>query len=402
MDRDNVKKLFYILGGVFALALIVLFVVGMLVLHGNKDFAWPIVLTLFATLGCFLVPVFMNIAEEDRARKRAKNPRSNYSRSGKGNASSGTGSANFSNPFDYSAGFDSKKRSLSDSQIKVFDEYVARVFPELPFDSWKGSSEDWLHIKDEKVLKNVIFQMQKHLGIDMFILTAVVSNNELTKEPGLFRRTGPISGEIKVNLNLLNNSAVMAVLCHEVAHAYQSFKGHDQYSEDKNEYEPFTDILTYYLGFSDIVKTGYYTSVTGKDGNIHNIKLGYIEAGDFEYAKQIYSKRTSSIHSFEKEKKQLASLVEAYCAYVETMTSYSERLLGKYLPPDDKEFVKAMNEKYNSDEVKERIRQYKEKLERRSLEDIKMDIAGIEFKLEDLMEESKKIQRIHDFVFNQK
>ena len=69
------------------------------------------------------------------------------------------------------------------------------------------------------------------------------------------------------------------------------------------------------------------------------------------------------------------------------------------MAPDDKEYIKSINEKYSSTEVKDYIFKINDNIERRAKLNINMDQIGVEMKIEELMEEKKRVERIYNHVF---
>lgn len=283
------------------------------------------------------------------------------------------------------------RRVTDDFFIEEIDDYVAKEFPELPLDNATinlSFTTDYL-----SDIRKAAFEMQKHLGIQTFIITISIrklnDENDKKREAGHFRRTGLITAEIEIDSHLSKTMA-LACLAHEMSHAYQSFKGKRPYEDGSLKEEQFTDLLTYYLGFSGLIKNGYYSG---------NQKLGYVESGDFNKIEEQYSSRTSSSGSYKKEKKDLKELINLYENMVEDVLSLCGNLLAKYMPPDDKMYIKSINEKYNSTEVKEYISKIKDNIDRRAKLNINMDQIGVEMKIEELMEDKTKVQRIYDYVF---
>ena len=84
---------------------------------------------------------------------------------------------------------------------------------------------------------------------------------------------------------------------------------------------------------------------------------------------------------------------------VEQILSLCGNLLVKYMAPDDKEYIKSINEKYSSTEVKDYIFKINDNIERRAKLNINMDQIGVEMKIEELMEEKKRVERIYNHVF---
>ncbi len=283
------------------------------------------------------------------------------------------------------------KRAVSDNLIKEFDDYISKEMPELPLDNASigiNYTEDYL-----PDLRKAGFEMQKHLGISSFIITITLKKlGSLTQDKvdvGHFRMTGNITAEIEIDSSL-NATMSLACLAHEMAHAYQIIKGKIPYNEGTIKEEQFTDLLTYYLGFSKIVRNGYYYG---------NHKLGYVEAADFAKIEEIYSSRTSSKGSFKKEKHDLIELINLYKTMVEQILELCEQLSHKYMPSDDKEFINKMTAKYDSQEVKDYINKVSDNIERKAKLDIEMDQIGVEMKIEELLEDKIKVQRIHDYIF---
>ena len=103
---------------------------------------------------------------------------------------------------------------------------------------------------------------------------------------------------------------------------------------------------------------------------------------------------------YKKEKKDFKEIISVYEATIGEIVSLCRDLLSKYMPPDDKVFVKSINEKYNSDEVKEYISRINKNIDRRAKLNINMDQIGVEMKLEELMEDKVKVQRIYDYIFS--
>lgn len=319
--------------------------------------------------------IILAIARSNKNNKQNKQPRSS--------SFSGGANASYVPP--------PIKRATDDSFIKEIDDYVAREFSELPLDNALiGLTFATDYLSD---IRKTAYEMQMHLGLASFIITISLRklNDENTKrlEAGHFKRTGLLTAEIEIDSSL-SKVVALACLAHEMSHAYQSFKGKSPYPDGTQKEEQFTDLLTYYLGFSDLVKNGYYSG---------NTKLGYVETGDFTKIEQQYSSRTSSIGSYKKEKNNLKELIDLYASMVEQVLSLCENLLVKYIAPDDKEYIKSINEKYSSAEVKDYIFKINNNIERRAKLNINMDQIGVEMKIEELMEEKKKVERIYNYVF---
>lgn len=179
------------------------------------------------------------------------------------------------------------QRLLNDACIKEFDEFIAKVYPQLPLEEFKAKLVD-TSIEEIRKFSN---KMQKHLGFDKQIFIIEYGDNLNEKEAGLFRRDNILMCTIKIKNNLLK-SQIEAVLAHEMAHAYQSFFGKSNY-DDGNEQlsEIFTDALTMYLGFGSFIKNGYYIPKFEKVE-----RLGYIEAGDFFNVYKTFTSRASPIN----------------------------------------------------------------------------------------------------------
>lgn len=345
-----------------------------------------VILGIAAQMDFYFIPgvliTLLGIAEIVLAGMRGHENRKQHERDRK-TSSYGGASTNYAQP--------PVRRATDDLFIKEIDDYVAREFPELPLDNAIiGLTFSTDYLSD---IRKTAFEMQKHLGISTFIITISLRklNDENAKklEAGHFRRTGLITAEIEIDSNL---SKVMALAClaHEMSHAYQSFKGKQPYQDGSTKEEQFTDLFTYYLGFSSLIKNGYYSG---------NQKLGYVEAGDFQKTEEQYSSRTSSSGSYKKEKKDLKELIILYETMIEEILSLCAGLLAKYMPPDDKSYIRTINEKYNSPKVKEYISKINDNIDRRAKLNLNMDQIGVEMKIEELMEDKTKVQRIYDYVF---
>lgn len=289
------------------------------------------------------------------------------------------------------------KRVLKDDVLENFDSYIAKEYPDLPLDEFVAPKEAFALMSwGEKEMQLLVDAMKKHIGIDTFAISVHYkkfpkSEDGSKTSGGSFQRTSLIAAVIYIN-DELTVSQVPACLSHEMAHAFQSFKGKQPYADNSDLEECFTDLLTFYLGFSKYVKRGYYS---------YNSKLGYVHDGDFLKIEEIYSNRTSSKGSFTDEKEELSKLIETYEFYVGEIVNQCERLSNKYMPGEDKSFIFEMRAKYQSDEINTRINQYKDGLERRAKNDLRSDIIGLEIKLEEIMKDKEKVNRIYNYVFNQ-
>ncbi len=286
-------------------------------------------------------------------------------------------------------------RKVSDEFLLKMDEYIAKEYPNLPLNrigQLPRGNGDRL-----EYARHVSSAMQKHLGLKYQIITISLFDsktdpNKEKQETGTFQRTGLITADIKIDSSL-DFMMFDACLAHEFAHAFQSFNGKQPYEDGTIEEEQFTDLLTFYLGFDRIVKLGYYG---------YQKKLGYVNDGDFLKIEEIYSKRTSAPDTYAKEKAELAQLADLYERMVVELIDECNQLLNKYLPPEDKTFVLETKEHYDSAEEKEKIKQYKENIERRAKSNVDLDITGLEIRLEDLMKTKQKLDRIYNFIFTNK
>lgn len=285
-------------------------------------------------------------------------------------------------------------RKLNDDFLKRADDYIANNYPSLPLDDIGiftfNANEDPL-----EAIRKMAYKMQSHIGLKYQIITikffkGTAKSDVSVKEAGNFRRTGALTADINLDESL-DNFMLVACLAHEMAHAYQSFSGKQPYADNTNEEEFFTDLLTFYLGFTKIVKSGYYGFMK---------KLGYIADGDFLKIEEIYSKRTSAPSSFVKEKEELRQLSSLYERMVEEVLEKCEALLKKYLPSEDKTYVSDLKNQYGSEEEKEKIRKYNENVNKRSKDDLDADITGLEIRIENLMKAKEKLDRIYNYIFS--
>ena len=285
-------------------------------------------------------------------------------------------------------------RKLNDEFLKKTDDYIATQYPSLPLDdigifSFSGD-QDAL-----EAIREMAYKMQSHVGLKYQIITieffkGTAKSDATVKEAGNFRRTGALTAEINLDQSL-DNFMLVACLAHEMAHAYQSFSGKQPYADNTNEEEFFTDLLTFYLGFTKIVKSGYYGFMK---------KLGYIADGDFLKIEEIYSKRTSAPNSYVKEKEELKQLSLLYESMVEEVLEKCESLSKKYLPPEDKTYILELKNQYGSEEEKAKIRKYNENVHKRSKDNLDSDIVGLEIRIENLMKAKEKLDRIYNYIFS--
>ena len=288
------------------------------------------------------------------------------------------------------------KRALKDEVLEQFDSYISNNFSDLPLDEFKPPVERLFSFAyQEKDMQSLVNEMKKHIGIDTFAISVHFkkyppAGKDNKTSGGSFQRTSLITAVIYINEEL-TTAQIPACLSHEMAHAYQSFKGKQPYADNSDLEECFTDLLTFYLGFSKFVKKGYYSN---------NSKLGYVHDGDFLKIEEIYSKRTSSKGSYVDEKQEFNQLIETFEQYINVIVDSCERLSKKYLPSEDKQFVLSMLEKYQSKEIKDKIEQYKKGFERRAISDLRTDTIGLEIKIEEAIKDKEKVVRIENYILN--
>ena len=287
------------------------------------------------------------------------------------------------------------KRALTDECLKEFDSYIEKNFPELPLDEFKPPIETLFSFSyGEKEMQSLVNNMKKHIGIDTFAISVhfkkFPENKQNKTSGGTFQRTGLITAVIHIN-EKLTISQIPACLAHEMAHAYQSFKSNQPYPDNSDLEECFTDLLTFYLGFSKFVEKGYYSN---------NSKLGYVHDGDFLKIKEVFSKRTSSKNSFKDEKQEFNQLIETFELYIDSIINSCEMLSKKFLPQEDKQFILDTLKKYQSNEIKDKLEQYKKGFERRAIADLRTDIIGLEIKIEEIQKDKAKVDRIEKYILN--
>ena len=180
-----------------------------------------------------------------------------------------------------------------------FDEYIRKYFPELPLEEYTIPFDLLLKFENQffksreptmSLLQDIVRDMENHLGYKNHKSLVFFEHNysdgfsNLTKGPrkaGLIMRDGSNFSEITVYYNYeYEVKNYLAVLAHELSHAYQIAKGRPTYiKEEYNEY--FTDALIVYLGFGKMYLDGMQK--VEKDFKISTLtysskklKLGYL------------------------------------------------------------------------------------------------------------------------------
>lgn len=192
-------------------------------------------------------------------------------------------------PYAYAAGNTNKSFEFNDrervelevaqSLANKFDKAVRVHYSELPLPNYCVPDSVWYrlvnYLHDEILLEDALRMslkdMEKHLGV-IEGNGSKIELGEVEKETaGNISRHGYASNVIRIGFKEeYSPSTYIAILAHELSHAYQFRQGKEIVFEGLEE-EQFTDVLTMYLGF------GPYT-LDGKNGKGHeNYEIGYVK-----------------------------------------------------------------------------------------------------------------------------
>lgn len=194
-------------------------------------------------------------------------------------------------------------------KIWKFDAFVRDNFENLPLEEFYFDNSQLNELKyslsrkelTAEVLKPLVNTMIKHLN-QTFNYANIVVNRV---KPGETDHPGYIDGNRQITVNydgVMPYMSVLALLAHEISHAYQFYEFR-KYPGETLEVEEFTDFLTYYLGFGNLVDNGhrYFDKDTP-------IRLGYLNDYALSFSKTAMNARKTMRDIKRKEDEEIAYL----------------------------------------------------------------------------------------------
>ena len=192
-----------------------------------------------------------------------------------------------------------------DQLVLVFDNMIRQNFPELPKPSFKLN--DYLFNKLEiecnngvphvDTLQKILIEMEHFLNITMSNQSIIFLEKNKDNISGFISRQFYSLNEITICYDsCYNANNYIAILAHELSHAYQYSKNKSNLFGNLELNEEFTDALTFYLGFSEYFINGKEALKSDKD-NIKRITLGYLN-------KNLFDDLVFSVEKLKKDKAQ--------------------------------------------------------------------------------------------------
>lgn len=217
-------------------------------------------------------------------------------------------------------------------KIRKFDVFVRDNFENLPLEEFSFNEESLFELKQSlnlkeltpKVLRPLVNMMIKHLG-QTFNFANIVVN---IVNPGEVNNAGHIDEDHEITINYdgaMPYTSVLAVLAHEISHAYQFYEFR-KYPGERMEVEEFTDFLTYYLGFGNFIDKGYVYFYGGR-----SIRLGYLDDYALNFSKttmkarktmrEIKREEDEEIVHLKNDIKQTAEMIPEYIRLISSIVN---------------------------------------------------------------------------------
>lgn len=169
-------------------------------------------------------------------------------------------------------------------KIWEFDAFVRDNYPNLPLEEISFSQDELKELVSNvnvkgilttEILMPIVKKMLKHLNQTFNYASVEVRR----VEPGQVKQAGLIEStthKIVVNYDgRMTYRSVLALLAHELSHAYQFYE-FSKYPDEK-DIEYFTDFLTYYLGFGSLIEDGKIYRYVDYSHKEHEVRLGYLD-----------------------------------------------------------------------------------------------------------------------------
>ena len=300
-------------------------------------------------------------------------------------------------------------------EIAEFDRAVRLHFQEFPYKEYSCPNSLYEKLKAEaekgrptvNTLQTILIDMEHHLGM---------KNNQsiITLEKIEDNRAGYIEkqyysfNDITVGYrDIYNADCYLAILAHELSHAYQYYKMMQNLFSDK-KMERFTDVLTFYLGFGRYTKAGKTVKRTKTIGfdpenmryQTETVTLGYMNEGDFPYVEMLVNNLREQKERAAKEKaeqvkavEEIDKLLDAISIYFETIQSQLNNLKNKKFSEDELKTIQGILMRFDSDylnRLKASLGEYK----KMNLAQSKEKLSFIRKEMEEAMKATQDLNTI--------
>lgn len=267
-------------------------------------------------------------------------------------------SSTYTGPHPDYAKAETKSNSVDDLPINVkarkkiweFDAFVRDNYPNLPLNEISFSQDELKDlisnvnnkgILNADILMPIVKKMLKHLNQTFNYASVEVRR----VEPGQVQQAGHIEStthKIVVNYDgRMTYRTVLALLAHELSHAYQFYE-FSKYPDEK-DVEFFTDFLTYYLGFGSLIEEGYKYGYFDSEHREHKVRLGYLDDYALSFSRTTMNGRKAMKEMALEEageikiiKNKINQINNSIPEYLKIISSYIENLTNcKSLSSDD-------------------------------------------------------------------
>lgn len=258
------------------------------------------------------------------------------------------------------------------AEINEFHKTIISNFPDLPFDEYDCPRDLYEKLFSEvqkgkpsiSTLQAILIDMEHHIGLKNNKSIITLENID-DNTAGYIENNYYYFNDITIGCKRIYNAdSYLAILAHELAHAYQFSKSKQFIFSDKQKSERFTDALTFYLGFGILTQNGKKVSRTKMAGYNQNgdaeyetetLVLGYLDEKYFDYLFE-----HSLSYKIEKEKlanekaentkiiKEIREILHSIKTYLDMIKNQIESIKHNNISGSDFEEVQKIILKFNS------------------------------------------------------
>ena len=257
-------------------------------------------------------------------------------------------------------------------EIAEFDRMVKVYFQELPFAEYICPDNLYEKLKAEtekgkptvSTLQTILIDMEHHLGMknnQSIITLEKIEDNKA----GYIEKQYYSFNDITVGYrDIYNADCYLAILSHELSHAYQFYKALQNLFGDELKKERFTDALTFYLGFGKYTKLGKTVKRTkiidfdprNTKYQTETVTLGYMDEGNFPFLEMLVDDLRVQKERAIKEKaeqikvvKEIDKLLDAIGIYYDMVQSQLNNLKEKKFSESDLKTIQSILVKFDTD-----------------------------------------------------
>ena len=302
--------------------------------------------------------------------------------------------------------------------FKEFDSYIRHNFADLPFVDYELPIEIKNKLEAECVngkiptlatVQSIVIELEHHLGYKNNTSIVHLAMNRKHDHAGIIEKSTEQFSDITLYHNPEYKAInYIAVLIHEVSHAFQAARGKPTYHQiEFNEY--FTDALIVYLGLGNM----YLNGIEKKEGTFdlwtlsyhsRTLKSGYLVTKDFpiifELKQSLMNERRQQLlekNEIEKLRKECNELTPIFNMYHEQLVQMIDVL--KYrteLRRNELKVIKDAYFEYVNSDILYKINRIPTEVKNADIVKIRLANELLKRTLTNILKDKSSIKRISD------